>query len=107
MKIKTGDHVVVTTGKDKGKKGKVIRAIPREDRIVIERIALVKKHQKPSGKKTGGIIEVEAPIHVSNVKIICPKTGKSSRVGYEVKDGKKMRVAKISSAPIETLFVKK
>lgn len=107
MKIKTGDNVVVITGKDKGKKGKVLRAVPSENRIVVEKVGLVKKHQKAGGKSPGGIIEVESAIHASNVKIICPKTGKSSRVGYEVKNKKKTRVAKISNAPIETPFVKK
>jgi len=106
MKIKKGDHVVVITGKDKGKKGNVIRAFPAENRILVEKVNLVTKHQKAKGKAPGGRIQFEAPIHVSNVKIICPETKKSSRIGYKVgKDGKKIRIAKVSGANIETSFV--
>jgi large subunit ribosomal protein L24 len=107
MKIKKGDFVVVTTGKDKGKKGNVIRAIPTEDRVVIEKVNLITKHQKARGKASGGRIQYEAPIHASNVKVICPETKKSTRVGYQVgKDGKKYRIAKVSGANIEKSFVK-
>ena len=107
MKIKTGDLVVVITGKDRGKKGKVLRAFPRERKILVEKVNLVKKHQKAAGKNPGGILETEAKIDASNVKIICPKTQKSSRVGFETQNNRKIRVAKISGAPIETPFVKK
>lgn len=107
MKIKKGDHVVVITGKDKGKKGNVIRALPAENRIVVEKVNIMIKHQKARGKASGGRIEMEAPIDASNVKIICPETKKSSRIGYTLgKDKKKLRIAKISGANIETSFVK-
>lgn len=107
MKIKKGDHVVVTTGKDKGKKGTVIESFPSENRIKVEKVNLVTKHQKTRGKVSGGRIQFEAPIDASNVKIICPETKKSSRVGYQVgKDGKKYRIAKVSGTNIEKSFVK-
>ncbi|QQS58780.1 50S ribosomal protein L24 [Candidatus Peregrinibacteria bacterium] len=107
MKIKKGDHVVIITGKDKGKKGNVIRTIPSEERIVVEKVNLCTKHQKRDQKSPGGKIQFEAPIHVSNVKIICPETKKSSRVRYERgKDGKKYRIAQISGVNIERPFVK-
>ncbi len=107
MKIKKGDTVAIITGKDKGKKGTVIRAIPNEGKIVVEKVALVTRHQKERGKQPGGRIQLESAIDASNVKIICPETGKSSRVGYQVgKDGKKYRIAKKSGVNIEKSFVK-
>ncbi len=107
MKIKKGDNVVVITGKDKGKKGSVIRAIPTKNRIVVEKVNLVTKHQKARGKAPGGRIQFEAPIDSSNVKIICPDSKKSTRVGYQVgKDGTKYRISKVSGANIEKSFVK-
>lgn len=107
MKIKKGDSVVVITGKDKGKKGLVIRAIPTEGKIVVEKVNICIRHRKERGKAPGGRIEFEAPIDASNVKIICPETKKSSRVGYQRgKDGQKYRIAKVSSVNIEKTFVK-
>ncbi len=107
MKIKKGDSVVITTGKDKGKKGDVLRVNAKENRIVVEKVNLVTKHQKARGKAPGGRIQFEAPIDASNVKIICPETKKSSRVGYHVgKDKKKYRIAKTSGVNIEKTFVK-
>lgn len=107
MKIKKGDNVAITTGKDKGKKGTVIRAIPSEGKIVVEKVNLITKHQKERGKQPGGRIQTEAPIDASNVKVICPETNKSSRVGYQVaKDGKKYRIAKKSGVNVEKSFVK-
>ncbi len=107
MKIKKGDTVAIITGKDKGKKGTVIRAIPSEGKIVVEKVGLITRHQKERGKQPGGRIQYEAPIDASNVKVICPETGKSSRVGYQVgKDGKKYRVAKTSGVNIEKTFTK-
>ncbi|EKA9005459.1 50S ribosomal protein L24 [Listeria monocytogenes] len=95
MHVKKGDKVKVITGKDKGKSGKVLAAFPKKDRVLIEGINMVKKHTKPSNiNPQGGILNVEAPIHVSNVMLIDPKTGEPTRVGYEVKGDKKVRVAK-------------
>lgn len=90
MHVKKGDKVKVITGKDKGKSGKVLAAFPKKDRVLIEGINMVKKHTKPSNvNPQGGILNVEAPIHVSNVMLIDPKTGEPTRVGYEVKGDKK------------------
>lgn len=95
MHVKKGDKVKVITGKDKGKSGKVLMTFPKKDRVLIEGINMVKKHTKPSNvNPQGGILNVEAPIHVSNVMLLDPKTGEPTRVGYEVKGDKKVRVAK-------------
>lgn len=97
MKIKKGDQVVVLTGKDKGKKGEVLRAIPSESRVVVQGVNVVKKHTKPTQFSAGGIEDKELSIHVSNVALADPKSGKATRVGFKTgKDGKKMRVAKKS-----------
>lgn len=97
MKIKKGDSVIVLTGKDKGKKGEVLRAIPTENRVVVSGVKVVKKHTKPTQFSAGGIEDKELSIHVSNVALADPKNGKATRVGYKtLKDGKKVRVAKKS-----------
>ncbi|EKZ0315007.1 50S ribosomal protein L24 [Listeria monocytogenes] len=102
MHVKKGDKVKVITGKDKGKSGKVLAAFPKKDRVLIEGINMVKKHTKPSNvNPQGGILNVEAPIHVSNVMLIDPKTGEPTRVGYEVKGDKKVRIAKKSGEVID------
>lgn len=102
MHVKKGDKVKVITGKDKGKSGKVLAAFPKKDCVLIEGINMVKKHTKPSNiNPQGGILNVEAPIHVSNVMLIDPKTGEPTRVGYEVKGDKKVRVAKKSGEVID------
>ncbi|EGX6725569.1 50S ribosomal protein L24 [Listeria innocua] len=102
MHVKKGDKVKVITGKDKGKSGKVLAAFPKKDRVLIEGINMVKKHTKPSNiNPQGGILNVEALIHVSNVMLIDPKTGEPTRVGYEVKGDKKVRVAKKSGEVID------
>lgn len=95
MHVRTGDKVVVISGKDKGKEGTILKAIPSKERIVVEGVNIVKKHQKPSQMNPeGGILEVEAPIHVSNVMHIDPESGERTRIRYEVKeDGTKVRVA--------------
>ena len=101
MRIKKGDTVEVISGKDKGKKGKVVRTLPKFDRVVVEGVNIVTKHEKPKGPQNpGGINKVEAPIHVSNVMYYDTKTNKRSRIGYEFKDGKKVRVVKSSGATI-------
>ncbi len=97
MKIKKGDQVVVITGKDKGKKGEVLRAIPTEQRVVVSGINVVKKHTKPSQFAAGGIEDKELSLHVSNVALMDPKKGTATRIGFKtLKDGKKVRVAKKS-----------
>jgi len=95
MKIKKGDTVLVISGKNKGKKGKILRAFPKEKKILIDGINLMKKHQKP--KKTGEkgqIIQKPAPIDVSNVKMICSKCNKAVRLGYKIVNDKKYRICK-------------
>jgi len=95
MKIKKDDTVLITSGKDRGRKGKVLEAFPKESRILVEGMNLRKKHQRPkrSGEK-GQIIEMPAPIHISNVKLICPKCGKATRIKYKITEGKKYRTCK-------------
>jgi len=95
MKIKKGDIVLVISGKNKGKKGKILRAFPKERKILIEGVNLMKKHQKPrkTGEK-GQIIQKPAPIDVSNVKMICPKCSKAVRLGYKIVNDKKYRICK-------------
>lgn len=101
-KIKSKDKVVVLTGKDKGKTGVVLKVLPSENRVVVQGVNLVKKHQRPSAKTQGGIVEFEAPLAVSNVAHIDPKDGKPTRVGFKVlEDGRKVRVAKRSGEVID------
>lgn len=100
MRIKTGDKVLVIAGKDKGKQGTVIKALPKEERVVVEGVNLAKKHRKPTQTQTGGIDEFPAAIHVSNVQLVDPETGEATRVGYRIEDGKKVRYAKKSDKTI-------
>jgi len=95
MKIRKDDIVLIISGKDKGRKGKVIEALPKEAKVIIENINLRKKHIKPrkSGEK-GQIVELPGPLSVSNVKIVCPKCGKAARVGYKLEGKKKFRICK-------------
>ncbi len=101
--VKKGDNVIVISGKDKGKKGRVIHAYPKESRVLVEGINLVKRHTRPSqANPQGGIINKEAPIHSSNVMLIDPKTGEPSRIGFKVlTNGEKVRVAKKSGEVID------
>ena len=95
MHVKKGDKVMVISGKDKGKTGVILAAFPKQERVLVEGINMVKKHAKPSQiNPQGGIVNQEAPIHVSNVMIIDPKSGEPTRVGYKMEDNKKVRVAK-------------
>ena len=100
MKIKKGDHVLVIAGKDKGKEGEVVRALPGEDKIVVNSVNTAKKHQKAQRQnQQAGIIDVDMPIHVSNVMLV--HKGKPTRVGYKVQaDGTKVRVAKTTGEVI-------
>ena len=95
-KIRRDDVIVVLAGKDKGKQGKVLRVLASEDRLVVEGVNLVKKHTKPNPQlgEPGGIVEKEASIHVSNVAIVNPATGKADRVGFRFEDEKKVRFFK-------------
>ncbi|ABB14726.1 50S ribosomal protein L24 [Carboxydothermus hydrogenoformans] len=96
LKVKKGDMVLVIAGKDKDKKGKIVQVLPKENRVVVEGVNIVKRHTRPNPKlPQGGIVEKEAPIHVSNVMVICPSCGKPTRVGKKfLADGKKIRVCK-------------
>ncbi|WP_314639267.1 50S ribosomal protein L24 [Olsenella phocaeensis] len=102
MKIKKGDQVEVLSGKDKGKRGEVIKAMPAEGKVVVRGVAMVKKAQRPTQQgQQGGIVEREAAIDVSNVAIVDPQTDKPTRVGYRFnEDGKKVRFAKKSGAEL-------
>jgi large subunit ribosomal protein L24 len=99
-KIKKGDTVIVITGRDKGKEGEVLKVLPTESRIVVQGVNMVKRHQKASMQNTGGIVSKELSMHLSNVALKDPKTGKATRVGFKVTDGKKQRIAKRSGEVI-------
>ncbi|WP_026569054.1 MULTISPECIES: 50S ribosomal protein L24 [Sediminibacillus] len=102
MHVKKGDKVQVIAGKDSGKQGTILEAYPKKERVLVEGINVVKKHAKPSqDNPQGGILNQEAPIHVSNVMPIDPKTGEPTRVGHEVRDGKKVRIAKKSGEALD------
>lgn len=101
LKIKKGDQVIVITGRDKGKTGEVTKVMPKESKVIVQGINMVKRHTKPSQVSAGGIVSKEAPIHVSNVAHIDPKSGKATRVGFNVTDGRKVRVAKKSGETID------
>ena len=102
LKIRKGDHVVVVTGKDKGKKGEVLKVIPVENRAIVKGVAMVRRHQRQTAAQDGGIIAKEAAIHISNLAIEDPKDGKPTRVGYKfLKDGRKVRFAKRSGEVID------
>jgi large subunit ribosomal protein L24 len=99
MKIKKGDTVIVTTGKDRGKSGEVVRAYPKDHMVLVEGVHVVKKHQRANRSgSVGQIVERAMPISVSNVALKDPKGGKPTRVGYKLEGGKKIRIAKKSGA---------
>ncbi len=102
LKIKKGDTVVVTTGKDKGRVGEVVSVNPDENRAVVRGVNVAKRHQKQTASQEGGIVTKELPIHVSNLALRDPKDNKPTRVGYKfLADGKKVRVAKRSGEVID------
>ena len=102
MNFKTGDKVVVIAGKDKGKEGKILNILRKENKVIVENVNIVKKHVKGNGQTAGSINEVEAPIHASNVMIVDPKTKKPTRIGHSInKDGKKIRVSKKSNSSLD------
>jgi large subunit ribosomal protein L24 len=101
--VRKGDTVVVIAGKERGKRGKVLRVIPEKGRVVVERINMIKKHQRPTQKlRQGGIIEREGSLHISNVMLLDPRTDKPTRVGVRaLSDGKKVRLARKSGEMID------
>ena len=102
MFLKTGDKVRVITGQDKGKEGTIKKTLAKENRVIVEGINKIKKHQKPSNSNpNGGIVDAEAPIQASNVMLIDPSTNEPTRVGFKVVDGKKVRIAKKSGKQID------
>ena len=100
QKIRKGDKVVVLAGKDKGRTGEVLSVMPKDDKAVVRGVNMVRRHQKQSQTQEGGIITKEAPIHLSNIALADPKDGKPTRVGFQIQDGKKVRVAKRSGEVI-------
>ncbi len=107
-RIKTDDEVIVIGGKDRGKRGKVLRVEPKRDRVYVEGLNIVKRHQRPRqvagaqrAEQVGGVIEKEGPIHISNVMLLDPKDGKPTRIGIELDEGKRFRVAKRSGARLD------
>ena len=106
LKIRTDDQVVVISGKDRGKTGKVLRVDPAKQRVVVEGLNIVKRHQKPMQsmdpqKSAGGVVEKEGPIHISNVMLIDPDSGEPTRVGIKREGGRRVRVAKRSGKEID------
>jgi large subunit ribosomal protein L24 len=104
MKIRTNDDVIIISGKDKGRTGKVIRTEPKRDRVFVEGVNMVKRHMRPTPGRPNapvGVIEKEGPVHVSNVAIVDPKDKKPTRVGVRREDGKRMRVTKRSGAELD------
>ncbi len=103
-RIRKGDTVLVTTGSDRGKRGEVLRVMPKDERAVVQGVNIAKKHTKAKGMgQPGGIVEVEATIHISNLKLVDPKSDKPTKVGFRVlEDGRKVRVAKATGAVIES-----
>ena len=95
--IRKNDNVVVTTGKDRGKRGRVVRLEPEKNRLVVEGVNLIKRHTKPNPQKNvkGGVVEREAALHASNVQIVCPECGKPTRIGKRIlDDGRKVRICR-------------
>ena len=101
LHIKKGDQVIVTSGASKGKKGEVLKVFPADNRAIVEQCNVVKKHKKPTQDNPGGIVEMEAPIHISNLMLIDPKTGQPTRVGRKEVDGKLVRYSKKSGEIIK------
>ena len=100
LKLKKGDEVIVLAGKDKGKKGKIIRMIPKKNKAIVSDINKVKKNQKPDNNQAGGIIEKEMPIHLSNLSFFDSTSNKGVRIGYKLTDNKKLRINKTTGKEI-------
>ena len=102
FKIRKGDHVVLLTGKDKGKNGEVLKVMRKENRALVHGVNMIKRHQKQSAQQDGGIITREASVHISNLALEDPKDGKPTKVGYKtLKDGRKVRFARHSGEVID------
>lgn len=102
LKIRKGDYVVVTAGKDKGKGGEVLKVLPKDNRAVVQGVNNIKRHQRQTPQQDGGIVVREAPVHISNLALEDPKDGKPTRVGWKtLKDGRKVRFAKRSGEVID------
>ena len=102
LKVKKGDTVAVITGKEKGKSGEVLRVLTDKGRLIVQGVNVVKRHTKPSAGQPGGIVEKEAPVHLSNVALLDPKTDKPTRVGYKfIEGGRKVRFARRSGEIID------
>ena len=102
FKIRKGDKVIVTTGKDKGKSGEVLRVLRDEARVLVRGVNMIKRHTRPAPGNPGGIIDKEASIHISNVALADPKSGKPTRVGFKLLDGgRKVRIARRSGEAID------
>lgn len=106
IKIRRDDEVIVTSGKDRGKTGKVLRVEPKKDRVYVEGLNIVKRHQRPvpsadPSKSAGGVVEKEGPIHISNVMLVDPKDSKPTRVGVSREDGIRVRVTKRSNSKLD------
>ncbi len=103
VKVRKGDEVLVIAGRNRGVRSRVLRVLPASNRAIVERVNMVKKHERPNPQRQvqGGILEREAPIHISNLKVICPDTGKPTRVGLRrLSDGRWVRYAKVSGATL-------
>ena len=102
LKVKKGDKVIVLAGRDKGRTGEVVKALPDENKVVVQGINMMKRHTRPSQTSNGGIVEKEAAIHASNVAIMDPKDNKATRIGFKIIDGdRKVRFAKRSGEVID------
>lgn len=102
LKIRKGDFIIVTTGKDKGKKGEVIKVFPTDNKVIVKDVNLATKHTKPTRTSEGGIIKKEMPINISNVAIVDPVSGKATKVGFKIlENGKKVRLAKSSGQVLD------
>lgn len=101
LKVKKGDQVVILAGKNKGARGEILRVIRDDNKVVVQGVNMIKRHRKPTQTNAGGIVSEEAPIHVSNVSLIDPKSNKATKVGYKMdKDGTKVRIARKSKAEL-------
>jgi large subunit ribosomal protein L24 len=104
-RVRKGDQVMIISGKDRGKTGTVLSVMPKKERVTVEGLNMIKRHQRPTqtagGQRGGGVIEREGPVHISNVMLVDPKDGKPTRIGIEIEDGKRLRVSKRSGARLD------
>jgi large subunit ribosomal protein L24 len=102
FKIKRGDQVIVVSGRDRGKRGEVLRVVRKDDRLIVQGVNMIKRHTRPSAGNPGGIVDKEAAIHISNVAHVDPSTNRPTRVGYKLlEDGRKVRFAKRSGEVLD------